>query len=57
MTKLRHFDDSAAAVSRSRALGAQSVAVHERGQAAIREARKLLEEINGTVFGEEGESA
>ena len=57
MTKLRHFDESAEAVSRSRTLGAQSVAVHERGQAAIREARKLLNEINETVYGTEGESA
>ena len=57
MTKLRHFDESAEAVSRSRTLGAQSVAVHERGQAAIREARKLLNEIHETVYGTEGERA
>lgn len=53
MTKLDHFDQSARAVARSRILGAQSIAVHERGQVAIRETRKLLNEISGHDFWEE----
>ena len=55
MTKLDHFDQSARALARSRVLGAQSVVVHERGQAVIRETRKLLSEISGTVFDDEGD--
>ena len=56
MTKLEHFDESTRAMERSRWLGAQSVAIHERGQIAIRESRKLLSEIAGVVGFEESEA-
>ena len=53
MTKLEHFNESARAMERGKWLGVQSVSIHERGQIAIRESRKLLSEIAGGADPEE----
>ena len=53
MTKLEHFNQSARAMERGKWLGVQSVSIHERGQIAIRESRKLLSEIAGGADPEE----
>ena len=54
MTRLNNVDESAKALVRVLVSVAHPFAVHARGQAAVRDAPKLLSDINGKGLNEVG---